>query len=1522
MAVVQPRVLVVSLRRVRIVFVVVCSLVASVLSGFPQTPVVGAQEVDAPVVAVDDVVWTEVDSSIDVAVTDNDSDDSDDAVVGLSVESPSAGLAEVVVIDDEPSVLFTPEAGFDGVATFGYEACVDGGCSSAVVTVYVGTSACTIVGTDSADTLVGTAGDDVICALRGADVVNAGAGDDLVFGGRGHDTLDGGDGADVLRGSHGDDTITGGRGADRLHGGPGSDDLSGNRGADTLFGGKGSDLLKGGRGNDVLIGKAGNDTLNGGNGQDILHGWRGDDVLNGDANDDELYGGRDADVLNGGDGNDLLKGKRGQDTLNGDAGDDDLRGNRGNDVLDGGEGIDTLDGGNGTDTCQGETIANCEDGPVDPPTEPVYCGDEIATIVGTDGADNLVGTEDDDVIAGLGGDDIIDGLGGDDLICAGLGNDTVQGGSGLDWISGDEGNDDLDGGAGDDRISGGTGEDTLAGGLGTNYLNGDDGNDIITGGDEQDEIDGGLGDDEVRGGAGDDAVDGGPGDDLVDGGPDTDYCGGGETTLNCETQVPAVTEYDLFDEFEPVESVAPAGEIEVIAPPGMDPLRLVIDSPGGIVADDVSITGNQIASASVGDFAVSPTYELSLPEGAPTFNSATLTIPYREELLGDTPVADLRIATFDVSRGRWIVVPGSQVVDPVAGTVTADIDHFSSYVVIRYKTIADLIANEAAQGRLDRIVEAQSVGCTALNSSYRDAVLADNPVSYWRLGGSDPLADEQGLSPISGAPTSVNPMVPSTVDGASHFLYSDNATSPIASVPASLFQSDFTFEFWFNEQDGVPAQFVLGGAVSLGTFNDASGLRVDVQLSGSTIRTGLFGGDHVVFQKKGDVLSIMLNGQIQFSQPLNGQTIAFDAAAGLTFPRGNLAKLHTPLTGAIDEVAIYDHAIGELAAARHFGAGLGDQDVEDGDGDLLPDCEEREGLLSLSWLAPSSLDGVDRTILSVRTDPRDIDTDDDLLADGQELQAEEISTTDLLTTDERDALLAVGLTKIYRAISYPWTSDSDLDGTSDFVELQNANGDPFLHPQWEPLRARDVDQLLEYPQSTLFQPEVLGTAPFLGGLNGLVPIRNIEQRGELIASTSRYYEHTVLFDSDFLCTANCGPLRDYVQKIVFPRADYICLATSGRNCVTFDDAEASVVLQMIQDQQVFVANASSPSGVDIDGSVVGGQVFATCILYDIPCSEPTPETYLDLASFSPVAVGVSAAATATAYAERVGSESEVKLEDPGADQRSQRSKLRRARIGIFFAISLPAATLAQTPNAFELDYVRRVDECESVLELPNQQGWMSALPDFIRVNVPGYGVAMLDPCRGGIPVYFPGNDVLVATIHRADAISRQGQPALLSHARRLDAVARMSVSVANFPERWFNIVEFGPCQQDGSDCDEYPNFASGESGPYQRLGIQILGNQRTASLCLMDPIANRKEGRQYRSFKLKNGMKDRSIVPATEAGIRRYFLVVPDLNAPTSSISVPDFGDNYSTQPRREGAGSYPPPPNFAPQDYAGQCAP
>jgi hypothetical protein len=144
----------------------------------------------------------------------------------------------------------------------------------------------------------------------------------------------------------------------------------------------------------------------------------------------------------------------------------------------------------------GDANNTASEGPCDDPSETVIVNPEVvqvtcnglaATIVGTEGSNELVGTSGNDVIAGLGGNDTITGGGGNDVICGGDGNDKLTGSSGSDTLNGDAGN---------DRLTGSAGNDTLNGGDGADKLTGSEGNDALTGGaGSPDSCDGGKGTD-------------------------------------------------------------------------------------------------------------------------------------------------------------------------------------------------------------------------------------------------------------------------------------------------------------------------------------------------------------------------------------------------------------------------------------------------------------------------------------------------------------------------------------------------------------------------------------------------------------------------------------------------------------------------------------------------------------------------------------------------------------------------------------------------------------------------------------------------------------------------------------------------------------------------------------------------------------------------------------------------------------------------------------------------------------------
>ncbi len=160
-------------------------------------------------------------------------------------------------------------------------------------------------------------------------------------------------------------------------------------------------------------------------------------------------------------------------------------------------------------------------------------GDSTTATVSVAVGDPIEGTAGDDTLNDTPEDHILDGKDGNDRLSGGGGNDTLIGGAG---------DDSLDGGKDDDWLDGGAGSDTLNGGKGGDTLNGGKGNDTLSGGAGDDALEGGKGDDWLDGGAGVDILEGGNGNDVLvwdsadahidgDGGTDTLRVDGGAADL-------------------------------------------------------------------------------------------------------------------------------------------------------------------------------------------------------------------------------------------------------------------------------------------------------------------------------------------------------------------------------------------------------------------------------------------------------------------------------------------------------------------------------------------------------------------------------------------------------------------------------------------------------------------------------------------------------------------------------------------------------------------------------------------------------------------------------------------------------------------------------------------------------------------------------------------------------------------------------------------------------------------------------
>jgi Mg-chelatase subunit ChlD len=457
----------------------------------------------------------------------------------------------------------------------------------------------------------------------------------------------------------------------------------------TVLGSAAGDILKGTNGDDVICGGGGGDTI---------LASAGDDIIYGDGGGDTIYGGAGADTIYGGDGGDTIYAEDGADVVQAGAGGDTVYGGSGADAIWGGDGGDTLWGQDGPDWIYPEA-----------------------------GADTARGGDGDDLIFDQGKADTLWGDAGDDRILAGEGADSVKGNAGDDLLIGGPGNDSHYGDAGSDRCAGGSGTNayyscevkvSLAdiGGM-DGDSDGDGVPDIaeLRGGSDplaRDTDGDGLDDEaEFDSGTSATAVDS-DGDGVLD--PDEDMDNDGLTNLAEVTAgtngLRADTDRDGINDGEevsaglnPVEAdtdgdgVTDGDELKVGSDPaaadtdgdgigdGEDTFTITLDlaePPATLVATGVAAGLLETRLTPSGDLRVSglpgqraPPVAVHAPEGVTGF----LTVAFdAADLPGD---ADVALLHYD-SESDTLERPARQTVDWAAGTVTAQVDEFSPFVVV------------------------------------------------------------------------------------------------------------------------------------------------------------------------------------------------------------------------------------------------------------------------------------------------------------------------------------------------------------------------------------------------------------------------------------------------------------------------------------------------------------------------------------------------------------------------------------------------------------------------------------------------------------------------------------------------------------------------------------------------------------------------------------------------------------------------------------------------------------------------
>jgi Ca2+-binding RTX toxin-like protein len=253
-----------------------------------------------------------------------------------------------------------------------------------------------------------------------------------------HDYLEGSFGNDTLSGSAGNDTLLAGKGNDRLNGGSGADIMVGDQGNDTYVLDNPGDLVIEGQNSGVDTIETSISLALSANIENLL--LTGSSAINGTGNelDNVLTGNSGTNTLIGGSGNDRLDGKAGVDTMLGGLGNDTYVVERTTDVV-------TELAGEGTDTIESSvtlTLGN---------------NVENLTLTGT-AALNGTGNALDNTLIGNSGKNILTGGAGNDQLFGGIGDDkyVYKLGDGVDTIDNTGGGNDgvfFSGGIDEERLT-------------------------------------------------------------------------------------------------------------------------------------------------------------------------------------------------------------------------------------------------------------------------------------------------------------------------------------------------------------------------------------------------------------------------------------------------------------------------------------------------------------------------------------------------------------------------------------------------------------------------------------------------------------------------------------------------------------------------------------------------------------------------------------------------------------------------------------------------------------------------------------------------------------------------------------------------------------------------------------------------------------------------------------------------------------------------------------------------------------
>ncbi len=234
-------------------------------------------------------------------------------------------------------------------------------------------------------------------------------------------------------------------------------------------------------------------------------------------------------------------------------------------------------------------------------------------------------------------------------------------------------------------------------------------------------------------------------------------------------------------------------------------------------------------------------------------------------------------------------------------------------------------------------------GADAGPPTYRDIILADGPLAYWRLGEAQgpTIVDEVGQHPGAGTATGLTYGVPGLLVGNTAMSFNGSSGSiTVAGGWDFLDKAPYSFEVWAKlgvstndyprilskEHNGVPRQgylFLAGTSPDAGLPFFGSERWLDDQNILATFYHGPISAtdwSYVVATFDGKVGTIYLDGAL--AQTGGTGADGGIVATGTSFTIGATSGLGSHFSGSLDELAIYGKALSDAEILNHYKAGI------------------------------------------------------------------------------------------------------------------------------------------------------------------------------------------------------------------------------------------------------------------------------------------------------------------------------------------------------------------------------------------------------------------------------------------------------------------------------------------------------------------------------------------------------------------------------------------------------------------------